>query len=97
VREGDRTKQRIIKNLGRKEVVEATGELERLARSVARHARRSIVLSALDGGQAPGLACTRIGPPLLFGRLWEESGCRAVIEDLVAACGFALPPGGDAA
>src|SRR5436190_22427825 len=30
------------------------------------------------------LACTRIGAPLLFGRLWEETGCRAVIEDLLA-------------
>lgn len=88
VREGGRTKQRIIKNLGRKEVVEATGELERLARSVARHARRSLVLSALDGGRAPGLSCMRIGPPLLFARLWENSGCRAVIEELAADRGF---------
>jgi hypothetical protein len=35
VREGGRAKQRIIKNLGRKEVVVASGELERLAASVA--------------------------------------------------------------
>jgi hypothetical protein len=91
VREQGRTKQRIIKNLGRKEVVEANGELERLARSAARHARGSMVLSALERGEAPGLACTRIGPPLLFGRLWEASGCRAVIEALLAGRGFEFP------
>jgi hypothetical protein len=35
VREDGRVKQRIIKNLGRKEVIVASGEFERLARSVA--------------------------------------------------------------
>ena len=36
VREDGRAKQRIIKNLGRKEVVLASGELERLAASIGR-------------------------------------------------------------
>ena len=36
VREEGRTKQRIIANLGRKEVVVARGDLDRLARSVVR-------------------------------------------------------------
>jgi len=44
VREEGRTKQRIIANLGRKEVVVARGDLDRLARSVARLAQRSMVL-----------------------------------------------------
>ena len=33
VRQGGHVKQRIIRNLGRKEVVEAAGDLDRLARS----------------------------------------------------------------
>src|SRR5919206_1379254 len=84
VREHGRAKQRIIKNLGRKEAVVASGELERLAGSVARYAERAVVLSQLAAGNPDGLACTRIGAPLLFGRLWEETGCRAVIEHLLA-------------
>src|SRR6476660_4477982 len=76
VREGGRARQRIIKNLGRKEAVTASGALERLAGSVARYAERAVVLSQLDAGNPDGLACTRIGAPLLFGRLWEETGCR---------------------
>src|SRR6476469_3184678 len=78
VREGGRAKQRIIKNLGRKEAVTASGALERLATSVARYAERALVLSQIDAGSPDGLACKRIGAPLLFGRLWEETGCRAV-------------------
>src|SRR5215212_7516328 len=88
VREGGRAKQRIIKNLGRKEAVTASGALERLASSVARYAERAVVLSQLEAGNPAGLACKRLGAPLLFGRLWEETGCGAVIEDLLAGRGF---------
>ena len=42
VREDGRTRQRIIRNLGRKEDVERRGDLDRLARSAARLARRSM-------------------------------------------------------
>jgi Transposase DDE domain len=88
VREGGKNKQRIIRNLGRKEVVEAAGDLDRLARSAARLAQRSMVLSAIEGGAAAGLTCRRIGGPLLFERLWQESGCRAVLAGLLAGRRF---------
>src|SRR6516225_7985746 len=82
VRENGRTKQRIIANLGRREVVVARGDLDRLARSVARLAQRSMVLSLVEGEAPPNLACRRIGPALLFERLWQEVGCRPVLEEL---------------
>jgi Transposase DDE domain len=88
VREGGRSKQRIIKNLGRKEAVTASGALERLASSVARYAERAVVLSQIEAGNPDALTCRRIGAPLLFGRLWEETGCRAVIEDLLRGRSF---------
>lgn len=88
VREDGKTKQRIIRNLGRKELVEATGDLDRLARSAARLSQRSMILSLIEGGSAPDVACLRIGAPLLFERLWQESGCRAVVEDLLAGRRF---------
>src|SRR5215217_4033708 len=88
VREHGRAKQRIIKNLGRKEALAASGVLERLASSVARYAERAVVLSQLETGNPERLACKRIGAPLLFGRLWEETGCRAVIAGLLAGRGF---------
>src|SRR3954469_18215201 len=91
VRENGRAKQRIIKNLGRKEALAASGALERLASSVARYAERAVVLSQLEAGNPERLACTRLGAPLLFGRLWEETGCRAVIEDLLSGRAFDFP------
>src|ERR1700739_884464 len=80
VREEGRTKQRIIANLGRKEVVVARGDLDRLTRSVVRLAQRSMVLSLVEGEAPPNARCQRIGPALLFERLWHEVGCRAVLE-----------------
>jgi hypothetical protein len=83
VREDGKIKQRIIRNLGRKEAVEAAGDLDRLARSAARLSQRSMVLSLIEGGSAPDVVCRRIGAPLLFERLWQQSGCRAVVEGLL--------------
>src|ERR1044072_4930049 len=88
VREGGRAKQRIIKNLGRKDAVTASGALERLATSVARYAERAVVLSQIEAGNPDGLACKRIGAPLLFGRLWEGTGFRAVIEHRLGGRSF---------
>src|ERR1044072_315805 len=88
VRENGRAKQRIIKNLGRKEAVTASGTLERLASSVARYAERAVGLSQPEAGNPDALACKRSGAPLLVGRLWEETGCRAVIEHLLGGRSF---------
>ncbi|MDA8251749.1 MAG: IS1634 family transposase [Rhodospirillales bacterium] len=88
VREDGKTKQRIIRNLGRKEDVERNGDLDRLARSAARLAQRSVVLSLLDQAEAPVPTCKRIGPPLLFERLWRNTGCGAVLSELLAGRGF---------
>src|ERR1700694_656584 len=84
VRENGKTKQRIIRNLGRKGAVEAAGGLDRLARSAARLSQRSMILSLIEDGGMPEVACRRIGAPLLFERLWQGSGCRTVVEDLLA-------------
>ena len=69
-------------------MVEAGGDLDRLARSAARLSQRSMILSLVVDGSMPNLTCRRIGAPLLFERLWQESGCRAVVEGLLAARRF---------
>ena len=88
VRENGKTKQRIIRNLGRKEAVEAAGDLDRLARSAARLSQRSMILSLIEDASMPQVACRRIGAPLLFERLWQESGCHTVVQDLLAGRRF---------
>ena len=85
VREGGRVRQQIVRALGRKDVLLANGELDRLIASIARHSERAMILSDMEAGR---LACTRIGGPLLFGRLWKRLGIGEVLGDLLQDRGF---------
>lgn len=91
VREDGRTKQRIIRNLGRKDAVLAAGDLDRLLASVGRFARQSIILGA-EGEDGARVEARRIGGSLLFGRLWQRLGVSEVLEELLAGrqFGFAV-------
>ncbi len=82
-REGGRHVQRVIKALGRRDEVEASGLLDGLIASAARHSRRSIVLSSYYRGELAELRRRSIGPDLVFGRLWAETGCRDVLASLL--------------
>ena len=85
VRDGGRVRQQIVRALGRKDVLPASGELDRLVASLARHSERAMILSEMEAGR---LSCTRIGGPLLFGRLWERLGIADVLADLLRGRGF---------
>jgi hypothetical protein len=91
-RDGDQVRQQVIATLGRFDELQASGQLERLVRSGARFAAKAMVLSAASNDAAMEIAVRRIGPALVFERLWEETGCRAVIADLAGKRGhkFAL-------
>ena len=89
-REGGRHVQRVIKALGRRDEVEASGLIDGLIASAARHSRRSIVLSSFYRGELPALHRLSIGPDLVFGRLWAETGCRDVLKSLVAGRRFSF-------
>src|SRR4029453_12529635 len=82
---GGRIRQRILQPLGRKDLLAASGNLERLLESIGRHSERSLILSEMAAG---AIACRRIGGPLLFGRVWEETGWRAVVGEPLAGRGF---------
>ena len=80
VREGGRHVQRVIRALGRRDEVENSDLLDGLIASAARHSRRSIVLSRFYRGELAELRRRSIGPDLVFGRLWQETGCAEVLR-----------------
>jgi hypothetical protein len=88
VREDGRHVQRVVKSLGRRDEVEASGMLDGLIASAAKHSRRSIVLSSFYRGELPELRRISVGPDLVFGRLWAETGCRDVLRGLLAGRRF---------
>jgi hypothetical protein len=91
-RNGDQVRQQVIATLGRFDELQASGQLDRLVRSGARFATKAMVLSAVGDDTATKIAVRRIGPALVFERLWEETGCRAVIAELAGARGHKFAP-----
>jgi transposase len=81
--ENGRTRQRVIATLGRLDQLQQTGQLDALLVSGARLAQSILLLSAHAQGQLPTITTRRIGPALIFERLWQQTGCQHVIEQLL--------------
>ncbi|HEV2176138.1 MAG TPA: IS1634 family transposase [Terriglobia bacterium] len=90
-RDGARTVQRVLATLGRIEELQAGGKLDVLLRSGARFCDSALLISALQAGTLETSAALRLGAPMIFGRLWEQTGCRKVIEQLATGRGFGFP------
>jgi DDE family transposase len=90
-RDGERTIQRVLATLGRVEDLEADGRLDTLLRSGARFCETAMLISSLQAGALAAASSQRIGAPMVFGRLWEQTGCRAVIERFAAGRNFGFP------
>ena len=83
VREGKKVRQQVIATLGRLDILEASGQLERLMRSGLRHCESFAILDAHAAGEIEPVAIRRIGPDLVFARLWKESGISDVLRSLL--------------
>jgi hypothetical protein len=81
--EDGRPRQRVIATLGRLDHLQQTGQLDALLVSGARLAQSILLLSAHSKGQLPTITTRRIGPALVFQRLWQQTGCQRVIEHLL--------------
>ncbi|MEO8353620.1 MAG: transposase, partial [Chthoniobacteraceae bacterium] len=82
VRRGERVRQEIIATLGRLDVLQDSGQLDRLLRSGLRYARNLKVLNAHAAGETEPVSITKIGPDLVFGRLWKTMGLERIVQDL---------------
>jgi hypothetical protein len=80
-REGPKTIQRVIATIGRMDHLQERGEIENLVRSLSRFSEKGLlVLSGQGGAQA---SAKKIGPALIFERLWEEMGISRTLDRLL--------------
>ena len=79
-----RIRQQVVATLGRLDVLVSKGQLDGLISSCARFAQKVSVLDAYQRQALPAAETVKIGPPLVFGRLWQELGLPAILEDLLA-------------
>lgn len=87
-RQGSKVIQHVKATLGRLDLLEESGQLDSLLRSGLRFSKKLLVLDAHSKGATTTTATSKIGPALLFGRLWKECGIEAVIKGLVSRRGF---------
>jgi transposase len=78
-----RPRQRVLATLGRLDQLQQSGQLDALLASGARWAQSVLLLSAHAKGHVPTVTTRRIGPALAFERLWQQTGCRQVIQQLL--------------
>ena len=71
-REKRQVHQRVLSTLGRLDVLQATGQLEKLMRSGLRFCEQLAIIDAHAAGQTQPVQVQRVGPDLVFGRLWES-------------------------
>lgn len=76
-------RQRVVATLGRLDILQATGKIDAILSSCARFAERVSVLDAHKHGTLPPAETIKIGPPKVFGRLWEQTKINKVIKKLL--------------
>src|SRR5712692_7553906 len=86
-----RVRQRVLTTLGRLDELRQAGHLDGLLASGARFAEHVLLVTAHRSGQVPAITCQRLGPTLIFERLWQETGCQHVLAELLARRHFDFP------
>lgn len=74
--------QRVIATVGRLDQLQAKGSVETLIRSLARFSEKTLLV--LSGKVDVNAHTVKIGPALIFERLWRELGLPAIFRDLLA-------------
>jgi len=79
-REKGQVRQRVMSTVGRLDVLQATGQLETLMRSGLRFCDKLAVIDAHAAGQTEPVQVQRVGPDLVFSRLWDELKLAVIIK-----------------
>jgi len=70
-REKGQVHQRVLSTVGRLDVLQASGQLDALMRSGLRFSEKLAVIDAHAAGQTEPVQVQRVGPDLVFSRLWK--------------------------
>ena len=90
-REGGKVRQRTLTTVGRLDLLQASGQLDALMRSGLRFCEKLAVIDAVEKSPGAGVATLRIGPDLVFGRLWERLGIQTELQGLLEEQDLATP------
>jgi hypothetical protein len=80
-KEKGKVKQRVIATIGRMDRMQAKGRVETLIRSLSRFSEQTMLI--LSGKSDVSAEAVKIGPTIIFERLWKETGIQKAIKCLL--------------
>jgi len=79
-RDNGLVRQRVLSTVGRLDLLQASGQLEALMRSGLRFCEQLAVIDAHAAGQTQAVRVQRVGPDLVFSRLWEDLHLGTILQ-----------------
>jgi transposase len=86
-REDKKSRQRVIATVGRLDELRAKGQIETLTRSLSRFSERVLLLLS-EKNENISAEAKKIGPALIFERLWKDMGIDAILRRLLVGRKF---------
>ena len=86
-----RPQQTVLATLGRLDDLDANGKVDGLLTSGARFAHKLLILSEHQRHNLPVIRTRHWGAPLVFEKLWQETGCQAVCHAVLRGRRFEFP------
>jgi transposase len=80
-KEKGKVKQRVISTIGRMDQLQAKGRVETLIRSLSRFSEKTMLI--LSGKSDVSADAIKIGPSIIFERLWKETGIQKAVQRLL--------------
>lgn len=81
-RDGGSVRQQVLATLGRRDILLATGTLDRLTKSLAQFSEQIRVVEAVRREGLAARGAKSWGPTLVFERLWEKQGLPEILREL---------------
>lgn len=78
-----KVEQKVLHRLGRLDILQQTGKLDALMLSMQRFSEKLAVLGAQEKAQVQATRTSKIGPAMIFERLWRNLNIPRVLEDLL--------------
>lgn len=82
-REGKKITQRVVATIGRMDELLAGGNIETIIRSLSRYSEKVLLILSARGNADVRATVKKIGPAIIFERLWQDLGIGKIIHSLL--------------
>jgi transposase len=82
-RKGGKISQRVVATIGRMDELRADGNIETIIRSLSRFSEKVLLILSARGNADAQATAKKIGPAMIFERLWQELGIGKILHRIL--------------